>query len=902
MSFLSVFFGETPQSKEDRDTDRLLKELRPLTEKRILCDDEAQIAFAKSVMEDAGQDFDATVGMRIGVPVYILLRTLLANEPLALTIPSFAPSLGLAEGVAFRNRLRHVQRVLADESRLLDIWRKAATYLLVTIYTELPEQAFVDPDENGDFVEYSRLAPIAPLYTYIKNVPVLIRKILAFFFAEDLRDDELFNEMRERLYINCAIASNIPVEERFTTHKQVIHPEDKRGLSDEELIDLYLAGTPFPAIFATPIPMYIPEAIRFEHTHVLAGTGHGKTQTLQFLIAGDLQEAMMEKRSVVVMDSQGDLLQTLMRSSYFDDSSLRERFIYIDPQDIERPIGLNLFDVDLGAATTSPVIRETILNGTIEVYEYFFGGLLGAELTQKQGVVFKYLAILMTRIPGANVHTLLELMENGEKFRPYIRTLQGSPRAFFETRFFDRTFSETKKQIMNRLWGVLSSQTLDRMMSATKNSVNLFDSLQNGAIVFINTAKDFLGNEGSSLFARMFVALLSQALMRRAAIPKHERTSTYIYIDEAEDVVDLTLTRMLAQVRKYKGAMTFAHQNLDQLPADIRAGVITNTSIKLAGGLSAKDAHTLAGDFRCDADFLLSQKKKKSETNFACFAKNVTDRAVTLSIPLGYVEDEGHISGASYRALLETSRQKYGVEYKEVTVPDVPTQESPSSWVADGEVEWTPPEEPEKKTKVKAAQPEIQPIEAPAPAQDIVITRAPPSPTPTAPRDTGGGGVKHKYIEHLIKELGEERGFRASIEESIHDGAGRVDVILRREEIALAFEISVTTTKDHELGNVEKCLELPFTHVAMLASHGRHLKSLSTYIVNALEEADKKRVSFLLPEDLPGFLDGYPLLEAPKEKTVKGYTVRTRVKEADPGEAIARRRAIAQVVARSIQG
>ena len=36
-------------------------------------------------------------------------------------------------------------------------------------------------------------------------------------------------------------------------------------------------------------------------------------------------------------------------------------------------------------------------------------------------------------------------------------------------------------------------------------------------------------------------------------------------------------------------------------------------------------------------------------------------------------------------------------------------------------------------------------------------------------------------------------------------------------------------------------------------------------------------------------------------KTVKGYTVRSRVTEASPSEAIARRRAIAAVVAKSLQ-
>jgi len=73
--------------------------------------------------------------------------------------------------------------------------------------------------------------------------------------------------------------------------------------------------------------------------------------------------------------------------------------------------------------------REKILNGTIELYEYIFGALLGAELTQRQGVIFKYIARLMMEIPNATIHTLRQLMENGEPFRPHMAKLPGTAAA-----------------------------------------------------------------------------------------------------------------------------------------------------------------------------------------------------------------------------------------------------------------------------------------------------------------------------------------------------------------------------------------------------------------------------------------------------------------------------------------
>lgn len=889
----SGFLGKTP--REVDDTHVLINQVRALRERSALPDVDAMVDFLSSVLEQAGGAHDATLGMRIGRPVFDLVSVLFQHEPLAVSLDHDPAALTLATGAQYRNVLRQALSMYGNERYLLGKWNEAMVSLLSVFYREFPDQAFVDPDEDGKFEEYSRLSPTAPLYTYVKNVPKLIHQIIATVFASDLASDRLFADLRDQLLINIASASRIPVEERYTTNKTFLMPEDKGG-DDGELLIAYLRGTPFLELFLVEIPLCIPEAVRFEHTHIVAGTGHGKTQTLQFLIAGDLETAANEKRSVVVMDSQGDLLQTLMRSDYFAHPALRDRFVYIDPTDLERPVGLNLFDFDL-SGTSDPVARETILNNTIELYDFFFGALLGAELTQKQGLVFRYLAVLMMRIPGATIHTLRELMEDGQKFRPHMQSLQGSARVFFETRFFDKAFTETKKQVLNRLWGVLSNQTLDRMMSAPRNTVDLFSSLQDGSVIFINTAKDFLGEEGCAIFSRMFVALLGQAFMRRAAIPKHDRTPTYLYIDEAERVVDTTLSRMLAQIRKYKGAITFAHQNLDQLESGVRAGVMANTSIKLAGGVSARDATALASEFRTSADFLLGQRKSKTETSFACFARNVTEQAVPLSIPLGYLESHHVADETAYRDLIEASRQKYGMVYVEPGAAAEEPVDSPSDWLAKSSAATSV-----ASTDAVAPLPqpagacELESVDEPA----VRIVRAPASSAPIEARSVGGGGVKHKYIEHLIKELGEERGFRAAVEEQIHDGAGRVDVILRRDELSLAFEISVTTTKDHELENVEKCLALPFSRVVVVTSHARRLKSLSAYIATSLDEEERKRVRFLLPEELSTFLDGHPQSDAPKEKTVKGYTVRSRISDVSRDEAVARRRAIASVVARSL--
>ena len=62
-----------------------------------------------------------------------------------------------------------------------------------------------------------------------------------------------------------------------------------------------------------------------------------------------------------------------------------------------------------------------------------FGSLFCAEFTQRQGLIFQYLARLMMQIPGATIQTLREVLENGKKLIPYMEKLGGSSQAFFKT-------------------------------------------------------------------------------------------------------------------------------------------------------------------------------------------------------------------------------------------------------------------------------------------------------------------------------------------------------------------------------------------------------------------------------------------------------------------------------------
>ena len=262
-----------------------------------------------------------------------------------------------------------------------------------------------------------------------------------------------------------------------------------------------------------------PLESRFEHTHVLGGSGHGKTQLLQQLILNDIDALKENKGSIIVIDSQGDMIGKILYLAEMKE--LSDRLILIDPSDIEHPPALNLFDFGLERLNKlNPVDREKLVNGAIALYEYLFGALLGAELSQRQGVIFRYLARLMMVVPGATIHNLMDFMQNPETVKPFVSKLDPISRRFFETQFFDKSFNDTRQQILTRLWGVLSNPILARMFSAEKNKIDLFDAMNKGSIILIYTDKSLLKQEGCESLGRFFIALIAQATQERAVIPE----------------------------------------------------------------------------------------------------------------------------------------------------------------------------------------------------------------------------------------------------------------------------------------------------------------------------------------------------------------------------------------------
>src|SRR4029077_4450052 len=127
-----------------------------------------------------------------------------------------------------------------------------------------------------------------------------------------------------------------------------------------------------------------------------------------------------------------------------------DRLILISPKDIKAPPALNIFDINRDRlGQDDEATKEQVVAGVIQTFDYLFAGLLGADLTAKQGVFFRFVARLMLAVPetmgrNATILDIIDLMDDPAQYKAAIQSLPPIQRQFFERDFVGKTFVQTK--------------------------------------------------------------------------------------------------------------------------------------------------------------------------------------------------------------------------------------------------------------------------------------------------------------------------------------------------------------------------------------------------------------------------------------------------------------------------
>ncbi|MFS4438614.1 hypothetical protein ACMA5I_10400 [Paracoccaceae bacterium GXU_MW_L88] len=413
--------------------------------------------------------------------------------------------------------------------------------------------------------------------------------------------------------------------------------------------------------------VYYDFTVPVHHNYLASGifhhnSGHGKTQCMQYNIVQDIKDG----KSVIVIDSQNEMIQKILNMDID-----KERIVYVNPEDIEHPIALNLFATGKERFEQyNAQEKEQLRTSIIELYEYVLASIMDTSLSGQQSVIFRYVTRLLLEIPDATLKTFLDVLEQpASAYSEYIDKLDDVAKSFFYNQFDDNEFKRMRKAVIRRLYLILENSTFERMFSQPESTLDLFEEINQGKVILVNTSQAMLKEQGLRTLGRFFIALLAQASAERAlSTYKHP---TICYIDEAHEYLDKNISVLLAQARKQRIGLFMAHQYLGQASNDVRQALMANTSIKLAGSMSNADARAMASEMNADPKLIQTQ----APHHWTLYAKGVTAQAVPVRYPVGYLERQEQ--RGDFDMLIEHQRLTYGVapKPKEAPEPEEDTEE-----------------------------------------------------------------------------------------------------------------------------------------------------------------------------------------------------------------------------------
>jgi hypothetical protein len=603
--------------------------------------------------------------------------------------------------------------------------------------------------------------------------------------------------------------------------------------------------------------------------HVIGASGTGKSTLLLQLITQDIEQG----NGVAVLDPHGDLIDDVLARI---PSERIQDVVLFDPSDEAWPVGLNVL------AATTILEKQLLSSDLVSIFRRLstsWGDTMDAVLSNA------VLAMLESDVGGTLVDLRRFLLDEGFR-KHFLESVSDEEVQFFWAKGFPLVGTRSIGPIITRLDAFLRPKLIRHIVGQRTPRVNVNEVVTGGKIFLAKLSQGLIGEENSHLLGSLLAMRFHQVALSRQAVRRGARRPFFFSADEAQHFVTPSMASLLTDVRKYGLGLVLSHQNLFQLRGSpVESALLGNAHMRIAFRVGSDDAKKLAeGLSFFEARDLVSLGRGEAVARFG-----LADHDCSLrTLPLAEIDID--VAEPRRAAVIEASRSRFGVPIEDVRAHLTSAYSSPQP--------------KEASSAPKPVSPNVGVLHHPSPPPSpsnperearpaTPVARKATSPVHPLP-DLGRGGQQHKYLQHLIKRLGEERGFRVVIEQPVADG--QIDVVLKRDEDAIAIEISISTSAAHETGNAEKCVRAGYLHVAMVCPDGRQRQRLSKTFAGIPSLVP---VRVLDPIEVADYLDEFQTVE-PTEAVVRGYKVRITRQTFSP-DVSARRAQVAAVIARSLR-
>jgi len=639
---------------------------------------------------------------------------------------------------------------------------------------------------------------------------------------------------------------------------------------------------------------------RTKHIYTIGVSGTGKSTLLFNLIRQDIEAG----EGFALLDPHGDLVDRVL--GCIPEHRVKD-VILVDPSDETASIGFNVL-------VAHSDLEKTLLASDLVAV---FRRLSTSWGDQMEGVIRNAILAFLESSRGGTLSDLQRFLLDPRFREAFLETVHDQEIQFYWRKGFTQLGgNKSVGSAVTRLNEFLSTKPLRYMVAQRHNRLDFGSIMDSKKILLAKLSQGAMGTENLHLLGSLLMAKFQQTAMARQNQEESRRQPFWIYADEFQNFITPSMAEILSGARKYRVGLILAHQELRHLEKDreVASAVLSNPYTRVVFRVGDADARTLEQGFSS----FKARDLQNLGTGEAIVRVERSESDFNLSVPLP-VDPDPSEAARRRNQVIEASRRAYAPPRAQIEAElrkqfegeasrDIPPAPKPATKKPDKE----------RPATEASASPPAEPMVAPppSPVSKVELKSDPAEPLPKdvptvsepkPPADLGRGGNQHQEIQKRLKEAAQQLGYLVTAEKPVLDRTGSVDLALEQPNRTIAVEITVTTTIDHEVGNVLKCLRADFQTVAVVSSSETKLKQMKEAVAGAIVPERSTRVGYFSPDQFIDHLqrlareDGAAVSPSSMETNRRGYKVRRSAPKLTPEELKVKEAAALRMVAETMK-
>ena len=477
-------------------------------------------------------------------------------------------------------------------------------------------------------------------------------------FMEDFlyRYQPMFNILKNHVSVfnseELATIFHFPNKQVTTPHIFWLNAKTAPAPAQIPTEGLYLGVSAYRGIKR---PVYIGNEDRMRHVYIIGKTGTGKSEQLKDMVLQDIRAG----KGVCFMDPHGDAVEDILK---LIPPERAEDVIYFNPDDTERPLGMNLLeartDDEKHFAATS------IINLMYKLFDPYKTGIVGPRF--EHGVRNAMLTAMAE--PGNTFVEVMRIMTDAN----YVQTLLPKVTDPIVRRYWTDQIAQTsdfhKSEVLDytvsKFGRFVTNKLIRNIIGQSQSSLDIRKIMDEGKILLINLAKGTLGEENSNFLGLLLVPRILMAAMSRSNVPMDQRKDFYFYVDEFQNFATPDFATILSEARKYRLSLCVANQFIGQVEEEVKNAVFGNVGTVVAFRVGVTDANYLQHEFTptFSEDDLLNVER------YHAYCKTIVNNEPVPPFSIDTTKDMSKIKAMENpriaEIIKEMSRLKYGKDEK----------------------------------------------------------------------------------------------------------------------------------------------------------------------------------------------------------------------------------------------